>query len=59
LSAAIFEPFRRLPSAGSRNGVGLGLYIVAQIVESHGGTVDVRSAHSRTKFTVTLPTHAP
>jgi signal transduction histidine kinase len=59
LSAAMFEPFRRLPSTVPRSGVGLGLYIVAQIVSSHGGTVDVRSSHSRTKFTVTLPTHAP
>lgn len=59
LSATIFEPFRQLSLGPRHSGVGLGLYIVAQIVSSHGGTVGVRSAHSRTKFTVTLPTHAP
>jgi signal transduction histidine kinase len=58
----VFEPFRRgvhQDTAGSR-GVGLGLYIVNQIVRQHGGTISVQSsAETGTKFTLTLPQPAP
>jgi signal transduction histidine kinase len=53
----IFEPFRRAPTAGG-NGVGLGLYIVAQIAGAHGGSVDVTSDGGTTRFQVKLPTAA-
>jgi signal transduction histidine kinase len=36
-------------------GTGLGLYIVKQIVELHGGTVGVASAHQGSTFTMRLP----
>lgn len=56
--AEIFEPFRRGALAQSRQvrGSGLGLSLVRQIVEAHGGTVAVRSqpGHGAT-FTVRLP----
>ncbi|WNG53019.1 PAS domain-containing protein [Archangium minus] len=58
--ASIFEPFRRFaeeehPSSSSA-GLGLGLYIVEQIVQAHGGTVAVRSTEQEgTTFTVRLP----
>jgi len=59
----VFEPFQRgahQDTAGSRNGVGLGLYIVSQIVRQHGGSIDVHSSHDvGTKFTVTLPQSPP
>jgi signal transduction histidine kinase len=56
--ARLFEPFHRLSSSSRRaaqEGLGLGLYIVQQIVAAHGGQVEVRSAEVETCFTVTLP----
>jgi signal transduction histidine kinase len=57
----VFEPFRRGPGHGDRAGsVGLGLFIVREVVRAHGGTVEVRSdAASGTTFTVRLPRQAP
>jgi signal transduction histidine kinase len=56
----IFEPFKRGDAAGNTwGGVGLGLYIVKQIVGAHGGLVAVRSQRGAgTTFEVTLPTVA-
>jgi signal transduction histidine kinase len=57
----IFDPFRsgRL-QAGSDAGLGIGLYIVQQIVAAHGGRVEVDSVPGRdTVFRVTLPRRAP
>ena len=52
----LFNPFRR--GAEPSKGLGLGLYIVREIVRAHGGTVDVRSsAGEGTTFTVALPRH--
>ena len=57
----IFEPFRRggtglAGEASDRGSVGLGLFIVRQIVATHGGTVEVVSEEGAgTTFTVTLP----
>jgi len=55
---ALFEPFRHgtPATAGRPRGLGLGLFIVRQIVSSHGGTVAVESnAAAGTTFTVRLP----
>ena len=42
--------------AGTSQGVGLGLYIVREIMRAHGGSVDVRSsAASGTRFVLELP----
>jgi two-component system sensor histidine kinase/response regulator len=51
----LFDPFRagREPS-GREGGLGLGLYIVQQIVLAHGGTITVRSDDS-TAFEIVLP----
>ncbi|HEX8823072.1 MAG TPA: PAS domain-containing sensor histidine kinase, partial [Archangium sp.] len=56
--ADIFEPFRRAMEEGAHptSGLGLGLYIVRQIAEAHGGTVEVRSTvGDGTTFIVRLP----
>ncbi|MGD9764867.1 MAG: sensor histidine kinase [Candidatus Binatia bacterium] len=56
--AHVFDPFRRTADAVKSNaqGVGLGLYIVRQLVELLNGTVQVESALGRgSTFTVRLP----
>lgn len=61
LLATIFDPLKRLPTPASTaqritGSVGLGLYIVREIVVAHGGTVEVAStAQAGTMFTVRLP----
>ena len=52
----IFDPFRSFDStAKRRGGLGLGLYIVQQIVDAHGGAIELRSRDGVTRFEVTLP----
>jgi len=58
----IFEPFRQGTQGAStdRGGVGLGLYIVREIVEAHGGSIRVQSTEAEgTTFTVRLPRCSP
>jgi signal transduction histidine kinase len=59
--ALLFEPFRRGTAAGQRSrGLGLGLYIVQEIVRSHDGQIRVESSLERgTVFTVELPRLGP
>lgn len=52
----IFERFERATSNESVSGLGLGLFIVKQIVEGHMGKIEVFSTPGEgTTFTVTLP----
>jgi signal transduction histidine kinase len=55
--ATIFDPFRRGGKTSSRaEGLGLGLYIVQQIVQAHGGTVAVETmGGDKTVFSVEVP----
>lgn len=59
---SIFEPLVRLPAAGeevdeqSKSSLGLGLFIVREIVAGHGGSVAVQSSEQAgTAFTIRLP----
>ena len=55
----IFGRFYRVPGSRAPHGVGLGLAITREIVEAHGGQVDVTSrVREGTTFTFTLPTPA-
>jgi signal transduction histidine kinase len=55
----IFERFYRGEKSRSREhgGAGIGLSLVKQIVEAHGGTVSAESRFGLTMFRVTLPRH--
>lgn len=56
----IFEPFRRAKQGerSATGNLGLGLYIAQQIVRSHGGTLEGRSADGATTFVMSLPRHS-
>jgi signal transduction histidine kinase/DNA-binding response OmpR family regulator len=54
--ATIFEAFRQAPGAIGHEGTGLGLTLARQLVEAHGGTVDLESEIGRgSRFGVVLP----
>jgi signal transduction histidine kinase len=56
----LFNPFRTTRMGRDRSGgLGLGLFIVQELVRAHGGTVEVVSEAGATSFTVRLPRHAP
>ena len=57
----IFDPFERAVGRDdSTSGLGLGLYITRQLVEAHGGTINVQSQEAAgSLFSVTLPLAVP
>jgi PAS domain S-box-containing protein len=58
--ARIFERFERAASVRHYGGLGLGLWIVRQVVEAHGGRIAVASVLGQgSTFTVELPTAPP
>jgi signal transduction histidine kinase len=55
----LFDPFRMTHvRSSSSSGLGLGLYIVREIVRAHGGSIDITSSASDgTTFAIELPRH--
>jgi signal transduction histidine kinase len=55
----LFEPFRQAETGATRrySGLGLGLALVRQLVELHGGAVTGADADGGARFTVRLPLH--
>ena len=55
----MFEPLKRGPALENRakvdDGLGLGLFIVREIVRAHGGEIDARSENKEIVFAVRLP----
>lgn len=52
----LFEAFSRIEeTAAGRTGVGLGLYVVSELVDAMGGTIDLVSSPKGTSFTIHLP----
>jgi signal transduction histidine kinase len=62
VQSELFQPFRRGANQQGElsRGLGLGLFIVREIVRAHQGTVEVDSAEGRgTTFTVRIPRATP
>ncbi|HET9620362.1 MAG TPA: ATP-binding protein [Kofleriaceae bacterium] len=56
LRGKLFEPLERSQLPSRHHSIGLGLYIVHEIVKAHGGAIDVSSsADAGTTFRVRLP----
>ncbi|KLT65277.1 hypothetical protein AB669_13605 [Pedobacter sp. BMA] len=52
---SLFEPFTREANTPSQQGLGLGLYIAAQIASAHGGLLEVSSDADETCFSFRMP----
>ena len=53
--ARLFQPFARAAARPSQQGLGLGLYIAAEIARAHDGTLTVASTPEETRFTFRMP----
>jgi len=59
-ASRIFERFERAVSVRHYGGFGIGLWIVREIVQALGGTIEVESAPGQgATFTITLPRRGP
>ncbi len=53
--ALLFQPFERAEHHHGQQGLGLGLYIAAEIARAHGGELGVESDAAETRFTFSMP----
>jgi len=51
IRAQLFKPFWQGSNAGTKMGLGLGLYIASEIARSHGGSLNIASSGGQTTFT--------
>lgn len=51
----LFHPFSRAALRPHQQGLGLGLYIAAEIARAHGGNLEVASDQAETRFTFRMP----
>lgn len=51
----LFQPFERGERSKTDEGLGLGLFIVNEIAQAHGGKVEVESGDQETRFTLQMP----
>jgi signal transduction histidine kinase len=51
----LFQPFSRGEVRPNQQGLGLGLYIAAEIARAHGGTIGAKSSAEETCFTFSMP----
>jgi len=56
--ARLFQPFSRALHRPQQQGLGLGLWIVAEIARAHAATLDVESDARETRFTLRMPLEA-
>jgi sigma-B regulation protein RsbU (phosphoserine phosphatase) len=47
----LFQPFFRVSARPGQQGLGLGLYIAAEIAQAHNGSIEVSSTSEETRFT--------
>jgi signal transduction histidine kinase len=50
----LFQPFTRASARPNQQGLGLGLYIAAEIAKAHGGAMTVTSDPGETRFTFSM-----
>lgn len=55
----IFEPFCREEEPKKSDGLGLGLYIAAEVAKAHRGELKVSSTKEETRFDFHMPLHSP
>ena len=55
LSERLFKPFFRGDDNNRQQGLGLGLYIAAEIADAHNGRITVSSTPEETRFTLRMP----
>ena len=51
----LFKPFSRTSIRGMQRGLGLGLYISAEVARAHGGEIHAESNEAETRFTFRMP----